>query len=103
NEYPDFYFVRGLLYMEYVQQDPENRFDLIYEIERSYQRCLSIGEGHSDDGVIGTGSFMASFNLGVYYELMDGIILDGKKKAIEFYEHSKQYGYIPAIERLSNL
>jgi len=103
NEYPDFYFVRGLFYMEYVQQDPENRFDLIYEIERSYQRCLSIGEGHSDDGVIGTGSFMASYNLGVYYELMDGIILDGKKKAIEFYEHSKKYGYMPAIERLSNL
>ncbi|WP_242228695.1 glycosyltransferase family 2 protein [Bacillus cereus group sp. BfR-BA-01323] len=103
NDYPDFYFVRGLLYMEYVQQNPETRFDLIQEIERSYLTCLSIGENHSNGGVIGTGSFMASFNLGVYYELMDGIILDGKEKAIHYYEQSKDYGYAPAIERLSHL
>ncbi|MEI5915465.1 glycosyltransferase family 2 protein [Bacillus albus] len=103
SEYPDFYFVKGLLYMEYVQQDPESRFDLIHEIERSYQTCLSIGENHSNGGVIGTGSFMASFNLGVYYELMDGIIPDGKKKAIQFYEQSQEHGYAPAIERLSHL
>lgn len=103
NEYPDFYFVKGLLYMEYVQQDPVSRFDLIHEIERSYQTCLSIGDVHSNGGIIGTGSFMASFNLGVYYELMDGIIPDGKKKAIHFYEQSRKHGYAPAIERLSNL
>ncbi|MGG1725250.1 glycosyltransferase [Bacillus paranthracis] len=103
SEYPDFHFVRGLLYMEYVQQDLESRFDLIHEIERSYQTCLSIGENHSNGGVIGTGSFMSAFNLGVYYELMDGIILDGKKKAIQLYEESQKYGYIPAIERLKSL
>ncbi|MCU5197922.1 glycosyltransferase family 2 protein, partial [Bacillus mobilis] len=103
NEYPDFYFVRGLLYMEYVQQNPEARFHLIHEIERSYQTCLFIGENHSNGGVIGTGSFMASYNLGLYYELMDGIIPDGKTKARQFYEQSQEYGYTPAIERLSYL
>ncbi|MGM2770841.1 glycosyltransferase family 2 protein [Bacillus cereus group sp. Bce020] len=103
SEYPDFYFVRGLFYMEYVQQDPETRFHLIQEIERSYQRCLSIGENHLNGGVIGTGSFMASFNLALYYELMDGIVPDGKEKARQFYENSKEHGYVPAIERLSDL
>ncbi|MGN4898071.1 glycosyltransferase family 2 protein (plasmid) [Bacillus albus] len=103
SEYPDFYFVRGLLYMEYVQQDPENRFDLIHEIESSYQKCLSIGDNHSNGGVIGTGSFMASFNLGLYYELMDGIIPDGKEKARHYYEQSQKYGHTSATERLNQL
>ncbi|MCR6795765.1 glycosyltransferase family 2 protein, partial [Bacillus paranthracis] len=61
NEYPDFYFVRGLFYMEYVQQNPEAHFHLIDEIELSYKRCLLIGENHSNGGVIGTGSFMAAY------------------------------------------
>lgn len=103
SEYPDFYFVRGLLYMEYVQQEPESRFHLIHEIEQSYQTCLSIGENCSNGGVIGAGSFMAAYNLGLYYELMDGIIPDGKKKARQAYEQAKKHRYAPAIERLHYL
>lgn len=101
--YPDFHFVSGLFYMEYVQQDSINRLGHLSDIERSYQACLEIGDDHPYGGVKGTGTFLAAYNLGLYYELMDGIIANGAKKAQEMYQYAAKWKYEPAMRRLKTI
>ncbi|MCP8968859.1 glycosyltransferase family 2 protein [Ectobacillus ponti] len=101
--YPDFYFVCGLFYMEYIQEDMENRMHLMPEIAHSFEKCLEIGDEKKVGGVVGTGTFLAAYNLGLYYELMDGLVADSKEKARTAYREAERYGYQPAIERLNRL
>ncbi|MBA2877266.1 TPR repeat protein [Anoxybacillus kamchatkensis] len=67
-------------------------------IERSFIRCLEIGETDKYDCVRGTGSFLAAYNLGVFYEVTGQM-----GKAIRFYEQSAHEGYEKASERLKVL
>ncbi|GAC90653.1 glycosyl transferase [Anoxybacillus flavithermus NBRC 109594] len=67
-------------------------------IERCFTRCLEIGETEKYDRVRGTGSFLASYNLGVFYEVTGQV-----EKAIYFYKQAAYEGYEKAIERLNML
>ncbi len=95
---PDFHFVCGLFYMELVFYNIKQYGHLFKNIEKSFLNCLAIGETSEYDSVKGTGSFLASYNLGVYYETTGDI-----KKGIYYYQNASQYQYEPAIDRLRRL
>lgn len=61
-------------------------------IRRCYERCLSIGEqGHRLDTVEGTGSYLALYNLGVFYEALGDL-----PHARSAFAKAAQYAYQPA-------
>ncbi|MCR4629051.1 MAG: hypothetical protein K5760_05590, partial [Clostridium sp.] len=91
----DFYFFCGNFYTGYIMQDLMHRSHLLPRIEQCYQACLAIGEKPDRAGVAGTGSFLAAYNLGLWYELNHQT-----KKARECYSLAAEYGYAPAKERL---
>ncbi|MEK3682279.1 glycosyltransferase family 2 protein [Paenibacillus sp. FSL R10-2736] len=94
----DFYFVSALFLLELILSDPDQYSDLVTYIERFYLRAIEIGETDQEGSVIGTGSFAAHHNLGVYYEAIGDV---GKAK--EQYTLAVDYNYAPSIERLSLL
>lgn len=88
-DFPDLFFLLGLLAMDTGE---------IHVIEPSFKEALNIGETNKYTSVLGTGSFKAAYNLGVYYE-----ILGFKDKAKEYYELAASWGYDPALLRLRNI
>ncbi|CUA80552.1 MULTISPECIES: glycosyltransferase family 2 protein [Anoxybacillus] len=95
---PDFHFVCGLFYMDAMFYNMERYAYVFSSIERSFIRCLEIGETDKYDRVRGTGSFLAAYNLGVFYEVTGQM-----GKAIHFYKQSAHEGYEKASERLKVL
>lgn len=93
--FPDFCFVCGLFYMRRVLSDVERYMDLLPNIEKSYLRCLKLGERPELGGVVGTGSFKAAYNLGAWYEVSGQTEL-----ARKYYKEAAKAGYGPARERL---
>lgn len=94
----DFYFFCGNFYTKYILQDLEHRSSRLPMIEQCYQACLAIGEQPDRAGVAGTGSFLAAYNLGIWYELNKQ-----NEKARECYSLAAKYGYEPAKERMNGL
>jgi glycosyltransferase involved in cell wall biosynthesis len=94
-DFPDFHFVCGLYYMDLILHHFYEYNHLIPRIEESFLQCLAIGETTKYDTVNGTGSFLASYNLGVFYETF-GI----NEKAVFYYEIAGRENYEPAIYRL---
>jgi len=94
----DFHFVCGLFYMELVFSDINKYIKYFPEIENEYLRCLEIGELSNVDSVIGTGSFLALYNLGSFYEASNQI-----DKAKKYYIEASKHGYQKATERLNQL
>lgn len=92
--FPDFHFVRGLLYM---RQTPPGANALAL-IEEAFMTCLALGETDRYDSVVGAGSFLAAYNLGLLYELRG---LTGQ--AITLYQRAAAEGYQPARDRLAAL
>lgn len=88
-DFPDLFFLLGLLAMDTGE---------IHMIEPSFKEALRIGETQKYTSVLGTGSFKAAYNLGVYYE-----ILGFKDKAKEYYKLAASWGYDPALVRLKNI
>ena len=78
-ERADFQFVKGLFYIRLIANDTPAYIGLLPEIERSFLRCLEIGERPEDGGVVGVGSFKAAANLALWYEM------NGQEKKAEFY------------------
>lgn len=74
----DFYFACGIFFTEIVAYDFKKYGYLFNNIELSYINALNIGENNLFDGVEGTGSYLAAYNLGVYYKLINDI--DNSKK-----------------------
>jgi len=68
-ENSDFYFFRGIFFMKLVLSDTAKYIEYLPEIEKSYLRCIEIGERDDQMTVTGTGSFKAWHNLGLYYSL----------------------------------
>ncbi len=96
--YADYHFACGTFYTQTVFSDVQRYIQYLPEIERSYQRCLQIGEVPEHEGVLGNGSFKAAYNLGVWYEV------NGKnKEALSYYQTSADMGYTPAAERIKTL
>lgn len=95
NNLPDFHFVCGLFYMDYIFFDIQNRIHLLPFIEQSFLKCIEIGETEEFDSVLGTGSFFAFYNLGVYYEA-----IGNSKDAINYYQMAANLKYDKALSRL---
>lgn len=95
---PDFNFVCAEFYRELVLSDVKKYIDYLPLIEQYYLKCLDIGETTKYDSVVGTGSYGAAYNLGVWYEVTKQL-----DKAKICYEMATEWGYEKAAERLSAL
>lgn len=69
-DFPDFHHVCGLFYMRYVGSNPAKHLGDIPKIEQSFQRALALGDTDKYKSVQGSGSFLANYNLGVFYHAM---------------------------------
>jgi glycosyltransferase involved in cell wall biosynthesis len=96
--HPDFYFLKGNILMNYLSTTSNTTINDLAEIEKAFLTCLSIGETSPFDNMIGTGSFLPAYNLGIYYEL-----LGQTKKAADYYQLSAKSGYPQAVQRLQSL
>lgn len=94
----DYCFVCGLFYMKLVLSDVNQYINFLPRIEACYLQCLDIGEHPEHGGVVGTGSYKAAYNLGLWYEVSGQI-----EKAVKYYRKSSKSGYKPAINRLKSL
>lgn len=95
---PDFNSVCAQFYKELVLSNPQKYINYLPLIEQYYIRCLEIGETNKYDSIVGTGSYIAAYNLGVWYEVSRQF-----DKAKICYEMSSEWGYQKAMERLKNL
>ena len=96
--YADFHFACGILYMQAILADTGKYVSYLPCIEQSYLKCLEIGEVPANQGVGGTGTFRAAYNLGTWYE-----VAGDTKKAREYYQRAASEQYQPAIDRLNLL
>lgn len=94
----DFHFVCGIFYMEIVFSNVKKYINYFPLIEREYLKCLEIDEKQKQENVKGTGSYLALYNLGTFYETTGN-----KSKAIEYYKKSLEFKYKPAQKRLVRL
>lgn len=98
DKYPDFHFALANLYMNSALMNFEKYGHNFLLIEKEYLFCLEIGDCDIFDSVKGVGTFLALYNLGVYYET-----IKNSEKAIIYYEESSKYGYTKALKRLNIL
>lgn len=98
NDSPDFHFVCGIFYMNYVLFDPNYNLSYLPFIEKSYLKCLSLQNNGRDEIVIGTASFLAAYNLAVFYETTGNL-----SKAKQYYAIAAADSYQLAINRLNLL
>ena len=98
DDFPDFHFASGLFYLNLVRSNPAQHLSALPQIERCYQRCLAIGETSAYKSVRGTGTFLAHYNLGIFYHVFDETTL-----AARSFENAAQYGYAPALQMLQTL
>lgn len=96
--FADYCFVRGLFYMKRVLSDVGRYIALLPNIEKSYLRCLEIGERPEMGGVVGTGSYKAAYNLGAWYE-----VSGQTERAEKYYRMAAEQSYGPAMERLKTI
>jgi glycosyltransferase involved in cell wall biosynthesis len=94
----DFHFAKGLFYLDYCLSFPEKSFAYINKIESNFQTCLNLNNKPHSEYLRGTSSFLASYNLGVFYEVMGRI-----QEAIYYYKLSSENGYSLAKNRLEML
>lgn len=94
--YADFHFACGILFMRAILADTAKYVSYLPRIEQSYQRCLEIGEVPEHQGVGGTGTFRAAYNLGTWYE-----VAGDAARAKEYYQRAAAEQYRPAVERLA--
>lgn len=97
-DFPDFHLARGLFYMDLIRHDTSQHISEAPKVEQSFQRCLALGETDHFKSVRGTGSFLASYNLGLLYHVFG--------KAAEAKHHlqaAAQAGFAPAAMLLGKL
>lgn len=97
-DFPDFFLARGIFYMELIRHDTPRYINELPKVEQSYQRCLTLGESEKYKSVHGTGSFLAAYNLGVFYH-----VLGNAANARRCFEQSAALGYPPAQSMLQRL
>jgi glycosyltransferase involved in cell wall biosynthesis len=97
-DFSDIHFVVGLYYLELISKYTEQYIHLLPEIELCYKKCLSIGENNLYDSVLGTGSYLANHNLGVFYEVTGNL-----QQAVDCYQRASNQMYQPSIDRLKSL
>lgn len=94
-DFADMHFVCGLFYLELILEYTDRYLHLVPEIEKCYKACLAIGENGKYNGVVGTGSYLANHNLGVFYESTGRF-----EEAQHCYQRAADQNYQPSIDRL---
>lgn len=94
----DYHFACGMFYTQMILSNTQKYISYLPYIEKSYLRCLEIGEVPENEGVVGTGSFKAAYNLGVWFEVTGNTM-----KALEYYKMAHNAGYAPASERMKSI
>lgn len=94
-DFPDYYLVRGLFYMNLIRNNPAKYAGELPKIEQSFQRCLALGETDKYKSVWGSGTFLANYNLGVFYHVFGNA--GGAQKC---FEAAAAQGYEPAAAML---
>lgn len=98
NDFPDFFLVRGLFYMHLVRSNPAKYVSELPKIEQSFQRCLALGESARHKSVHGSGTFLANYNLGVFYHAF------GQSEAARSaLKAAAEQGYEPAAALLKKI
>ena len=97
-DFPDFHHVCGLFYMKFVGSNPAKNISELPKIEQSFRRSLALGETDKYKSVHGSGSFLANYNLGVFYHAFGD---DARAKSC--LELSAQQGYAPAATLLKKM
>lgn len=97
-DFPDFFLVRGLFYMNLIRSNPAKYGAELPKIEESFQRCLALGESDKYKSVRGSGTFLANYNLGVFYQAFGN-----KAEARRCLEASAAQGYEAAAALLKKL
>jgi glycosyltransferase involved in cell wall biosynthesis len=95
---PDFHLVCGLFYLELVRSNPAQSLAYLPNIEQRFQRCLALGETPQYQSVLGTGTFLAYYNLGTLYH-----VFGEAAAARECFERAAEFGYEPARQILTTL
>ena len=91
-DFPDLHFFVGIALIQL--QVPA--LDLI---RQSFETCLTLGDKPDKyPTVLGTGSFLAAYNLGAFYESLQDI-----QRAKTYYKMAAEKGYEPAKIRLDQL
>lgn len=96
--FPDYHFACGVFYLDLVLSDPGMYMAYLHEIEASYKKSIAIGETDQYETVAGTGSYLALYNLAIYYE-----IFQRASEATECLRLASQMGYEKAKKRLTSL
>jgi glycosyltransferase involved in cell wall biosynthesis len=97
-DFPDFYLARGLFYMNLIRSDTAKYIGELPKIEQSFRRCLALGETDRYKSVRGSGTFLANYNLGVFYHAF------GKTDAArKCFETAAAQGYEPAVAMLKKM
>jgi len=96
--FPDFHLVCGLFYMRYIGSNPAKYLSDVPKIEQSFQRALALGETEKFKSVHGAGSFLASYNLGVFYHAFGD-----DARARPCLESAANQNYAPAAGLLKKL
>ena len=95
---PDFHLVCGLFYMQLVRSNPAQYLAYLPDIEQRFQRCLALGESARYKSVVGTGTFLACYNLGALYH-----VFGQAAAARQCFEQAAGFGYEPARQMLATL
>lgn len=98
NDFTDFHYVCAIIFMEASFYDIQKYGHLFPRISQEYYECIKIGETNKYDSVLGTGSFLAMYNLGTLFESSGNI-----EKALEYYRKASKLDYEPAMKRLELL
>ena len=97
-DFPDFFHARGLFYMKFVGSNPAKHISNLPKIEESFRRCLALGETDKYKSVHGSGSFLASYNLGVFYHAFGNAAA-----AQECLQLSARQNYAPAAALMQKI
>jgi glycosyltransferase involved in cell wall biosynthesis len=68
DDFPDFHLSRGLFYMNLVRSNAARYIGELPKIEQSFRRCVALGETDTYKSVHGSGTFLANYNLGLFYQ-----------------------------------
>ena len=91
----EFYFVCADFYREYVMSNVEKNIQYLSFVDQCYLECLNIGENEEADGAVGTGTFLAAYNLGAWYEA-----LKQYDNAMTYYKMAENWKFEKATERI---
>ncbi len=97
-DFPDFQLVRGLFYMKFIGSNPAQHLADVPKIEESFRRAIALGETDKYKSVRGAGSFLASYNLGVFYHAFGD-----DARAQPCLASAAKQNYLPAASLLKNL